>query len=69
MAKLPKMEPCPRCQSSEYLAVYTYDSGGRHVECNQCFYLGPAEGSIRQAVKSHNEFAGRTALATEGGGR
>ncbi len=29
-----KMKPCPACQSGEYLAVYTYDSGWRHVECD-----------------------------------
>ena len=58
MATYPKMQPCPDCQKDDRLAVYTYDSGGRHVECNRCFYLGPAEGSIRQAIKSHNEHVG-----------
>lgn len=51
----PKMKPCPRCGSDESLAVYSYDNGTRHVECNSCWYLGPGEGSIRQAIKSHNE--------------
>jgi len=36
------------------MAVYAYESGWRHVECNMCFYLGPGEGSIREAIKSHN---------------
>lgn len=54
MATNPKLKPCPRCHTDEYLAVYTYDSGGRHVECDKCYYLGPCEGSIRQAIKSHN---------------
>lgn len=54
MATNPKMKPCPNCQTTEYLAVYMYDHGGQHVECNKCFYLGPCEGSCRQAIKSHN---------------
>lgn len=51
----PKMKPCPKCRKDDRLAVYTYDSGGRHVECLRCDYLGPCEGSIRQAIRSHNE--------------
>jgi hypothetical protein len=57
MATNPKMKPCPKCKSAEYLAVYKYDSGWCHVECDRptCnFYLGPGEGSIRQAIKAHN---------------
>ena len=50
-----KIRPCPKCQSDERVAVYKYDSGWCHVECNKCFYLGPGEGSIKQAIKSHNE--------------
>lgn len=54
----PKMLPCPRCLSTEHLAVYSYDNGWRHVECDSpdcpAFYLGPGEGSIRQAIESHN---------------
>lgn len=53
----PKMKPCLRCRSAEHLAVFTYDNGARHVECEACGYLGPGEGSIRQAIKSHNERA------------
>ena len=53
---VPKIKPCPRCKS-ENVTVYSYDNGWRHVECDGpgCSYLGPGEGSILQAVKSHNE--------------
>ncbi len=54
MATFPKMAPCPKCQSAEHLAVYRYESGWRYVECDECFYLVPGEGSTRQAIKSHN---------------
>lgn len=57
MATLPKIKPCPEC-GGEYLSVYSYDSGWRYVECDSnpvCWYRGPGEGSIRQAIKSHNE--------------
>jgi Zn ribbon nucleic-acid-binding protein len=50
-----KISPCPTCQSADEVTVYTYESGWRHVECLTCFYLGPGEGSILQAIKSHNE--------------
>ena len=49
-----KIAPCPTCKSDEYIAVYTYENGWRHVECTKCNYLGPGEGSIRQAINSHN---------------
>ncbi len=51
----PKMKPCPKCGTDEALAVYKYDSGWRHVECDECMYLGPGEGSVRQAIKAHND--------------
>ena len=54
MATNPKIKPCPTCKNDEHLAVYTYDNGWRHVECDKCFYLGPGEGTVRQAIKSHN---------------
>lgn len=54
MATNPKMKPCPNCDTDEHLAVYTYDSGWCHVECNRCLYLGSGEGSTRAAIKSHN---------------
>lgn len=50
----PKIKPCPTCGTDERMAVYAYDSGWRHVECIKCNYLGPGEGSIIQAIKSHN---------------
>lgn len=49
-----KMKPCPKCNSTDHLGVYSYDNGWKHVECDKCFYLGPGEGSVRQAIKSHN---------------
>lgn len=48
-----KIEPCQKCSSND-VTVYKYDSGWRHVECDECFYLGPGEGSIREAIRSHN---------------
>lgn len=51
----PKIRPCPECKTADTIFVYRYDNGWRHVECDKCFYLGPGEGSIRQAIKSHNE--------------
>ncbi len=51
----PRMKDCPNCGTNEDLAVYTYDAGNRHVECNTCFYLGPGANSIRAAIKLHNE--------------
>jgi uncharacterized metal-binding protein (TIGR02443 family) len=47
------MKPCPKCGSHD-VAVYLYDNGWRHVECYECDYLGPGEGSSIAAVKSHN---------------
>ncbi len=59
----PKIKPCPQCNSGERMAVYAYESGWRHVECDKCYYLGPGEGSIRAAIKSHNT---RAALSHNG---
>ncbi len=50
----PKIKPCPQCRSDEHMAIYTYESGWRHVECDKCYYLGPGEGSKLAAIKSHN---------------
>ena len=50
-----KLKPCPTCKTDEHLEVYKYDSGWRYVECDKCFYRGPGEGSIKQAIRSHNE--------------
>lgn len=50
-----KIKPCPECAASdEDLQVYVYESGWRHVECDACFYMGPGEGNIREAIRSHN---------------
>ncbi len=49
-----KILPCPKCGNTD-LSIYTYDNGWRHVECDECLYLGPGEGNMRQAVKQHNE--------------
>jgi hypothetical protein len=57
MATNPKMQPCPCCGSAEHLTVYTHSYGWRHVECDNglCQYMGPGEGSVRAAIKAHNE--------------
>lgn len=53
----PKMKPCPICGQADTLEVYKYENGWQHVECdlNACGYMGPGEGSILQAIRSHNE--------------
>lgn len=54
----PKIAACPKCGASgDDLTVYTYESGWRHVECDDCYYLGPGEGNILQALRAHNERA------------
>ena len=52
-----KIKACPRCGSPDHMAVYSYENGARHVECDngQCQYLGPPSGSIRGAIILHNE--------------
>ncbi len=55
MATYPKLKACPNSDRDDAHDVYTYESGWRYVECDHCFYRGPGEGSIRQAIKSHNE--------------
>ena len=52
----PKIKPCPTCGNpGDGLSVYTYENGGRHVECNECSYLDPCGGSILSAIRLHNE--------------
>ena len=58
----PKLADCPKCGNSDNLAVYAYDSW-RHVECVKCNYLGPGEGNITQAIRSHNKHAAALAAA------
>ncbi|WP_100962618.1 hypothetical protein [Bosea sp. FBZP-16] len=72
MATIPKLAPCPGCGETDGLDVYKYESGWRYVECDLCWYHGPGEGSIREAVKSHNDRVAdlavrRAALAAEYG--
>lgn len=50
-----KLKPCPGCGTAEHLAIYKYESGWQHVECDRCYYFGPGEGSKILAAKSHNE--------------
>lgn len=50
----PKIKPCPNCKTGDHVSVWTYDNGGRHVECDRCHYLGPCGASIRWAIKLHN---------------
>lgn len=66
MATNPKIKPCPTCGSTD-VSVYKYDGGWVYVECNNgfnvmingrnqlCGYRGPASGSVRWAIKLHNE--------------
>lgn len=66
MATNPKMKDCPTCGTDEFLAVYTYGAGNRHVECTFCHYLGRAGTSIRQAIKLHNECCTRPGPIADG---
>jgi Zn ribbon nucleic-acid-binding protein len=50
----PRIAACPNCKTDAFIAVYTYDSGWRHVECDKCYYLGPGEGSVLSAIRAHN---------------
>jgi Zn ribbon nucleic-acid-binding protein len=70
----PKMKPCPYCEKTDTLDVYTYDSGSRRVEClPACGYMGPVCISIRWAIRHHNSerderaSARRAALASASG--
>jgi hypothetical protein len=47
------MKPCPNC-GNPYVELYSYDYGWQHVECDECDYLGPGEGSKLAAIRSHN---------------
>lgn len=53
----PKIKPCPICLDGGDPVVMTYDHGWRHVECLDCDYRGPGEGSIKQAIVSWNAIA------------
>lgn len=58
----PKVKPCPKCGSADAIGVARYDSGSRRVECDTpgCWYIGPCEGSIRLAIKGHNQRVSET---------
>ena len=53
--RMAKILACPKCLKTDKLGVWTYENGGRHVECDRCWYLGPCAGSIKAAIKAHNE--------------
>lgn len=51
----PKILPCPCCRRpGDELAVYTYEHGWKHVECDGCHYMGPGAGRILHAIREHN---------------
>jgi hypothetical protein len=52
----PKPKPCPQC-GNIYVELYAYENGWKHVECDECYYLGPGEGSKLAAIQSHNKSA------------
>ena len=59
---LPKMKPCPKCGCG--VVLYEYDTGWKHVECDNCFYCGPGEGAKLQAIRSHNEAAAKVVVTS-----
>lgn len=63
-----KIKPCPKCGADD-LAVIRYDSGWRYVECDHCWYFGPGEGSMKEAIKSHNAGAPKASPHPSPGGR
>jgi hypothetical protein len=56
MVTVQKLKPCPKCGEAN-LPIYKYESGWQHVECDECFYLGPGGGSRVSAARLHNESA------------
>lgn len=52
----PKIRPCPEC-GSDNVTVYETEYRWKHVECDDCFHLGPGEGRKGQAIKSWNDRA------------
>lgn len=55
MATNPIIKQCPNCRNADQMAVYSYDSGNKYVECDRCWYRGPSATSVRWAIKFHNE--------------
>lgn len=53
--------PCPNCKTTDALQLFRYDNGVNHVECTECYYIGPGSGSAAGAFTEHN-----TAMAAAG---
>lgn len=53
----PKIKPCPKCNSDDYIAVYTYESGWSRVECDKCHGIFSCEGRKLDAIREHNSRA------------
>jgi hypothetical protein len=49
----PKILPC-KCGNAD-LEIYKYENGWQHVECDECHYMGPGQGSKLWAIRRHNE--------------
>lgn len=52
---VPKLKPCPKCETADHLAIYTYESGTRRVECDGCWAAGPCCTSKVWAARHWNE--------------
>lgn len=59
-----KMSACPKCKTDKHLATYRYESGMHHVECDECYYLGPAGQSMSAAITAHNESVAKSSPPT-----
>lgn len=60
----PKKKPCPKCgEAGSELSVYTYENGARHVECDNCYYLGPAACNILSAIRLHNDLSAQNPVS------
>lgn len=51
----PKMKPCPKCNSDDGIAVYTYESGRSRVECDKCHGIFSCENRKLDAIRAHNK--------------
>lgn len=61
----PKLKPCPQCGDLDWLEIYTYESGWKFVECDKCYYRGPGEGRILDAIRGYNERAAKPIILTD----
>lgn len=62
-----RLNACPAC-GSDQVAIYTYESGSRCVECDTCYHRSPIMGTKVEAARAHNALS-RAALtqdATDG---